>query len=604
MGCVGSREHRKIEEGLTCCEDSPAISSLCLFLVLKDPKFAEFYNKKIEFFHDYLIILRFNDITRSTNFGTIRDNCSVSFEFRLNFDETHFKALNSSIEFELVCNDMFSGKILIKDLKTALFFLKNQETTLKSLNNQEISAEFHYGWLGEIFENIKSLSNEMYKKSEQTEILYNILKNEREPHKTLDFHVKNMLSQFLDKKTKETIYETLISEKNPRILDETVFFQEKAAQTAENHGVFDVLELLLADFDPYFLYLDASFKSFLQNIVAYDDRFDDFVVETIKKNTENYLVYQNFEAFRVMLKEMFRTNEDPAAYFTTFSRSKHANSSVFDEFFASNWLFAELLLPHFNKDPLNALKLCNILDNFDKFEDYFLSHAEKLAHIDFDVLFVENEHARVLNLLRTPEFHDISLKVLSIEGHAQASLSPFLGSQDPQSIVLGKTRCFSSNIGESSDLIVVCEQTQQKTMFLSHVYLYHPGKNCDCALKKAMFFVSDSVPEKERLQAFAEMKFEQFTNKELGEEKTLVYCGTINLEDEREEQLHEYKEIHFENLIKGRFLVVWCLEAVKGSNHNMDIGKLGCLGFVSEEHARKFNPKTFKSGRIRVRSKV
>ena len=69
MGCFSSRQKIKIEEGICCEEGYPThYSKFSIFILIKDPIVEKLLQKKVEFFQDYQILLRFQEFMRSTDF--------------------------------------------------------------------------------------------------------------------------------------------------------------------------------------------------------------------------------------------------------------------------------------------------------------------------------------------------------------------------------------------------------------------------------------------------------------------------------------------------------------------------------------------------------
>jgi len=581
MGCFSSRQRIKIDQGIVCDEGYPTnFSQLNLYVFLKDPISEKLISKNVEFFQDYLIMLRFKEIIRSTDFCTVRQN-GLLFDIHIAFDAVHLKnIMENPLEVEINCNEMFNGKISLPQIKNSIFYLSKEEIVLKNIKGQELPLALSYGWSGEYFDKILNFSHENFSQSEQYEIINQALKCENVDYKELSFDVKKMIDSVIT--NKDSIYEIIVAIQDP------------------GPKAFDLLETLFKNYNPYTFGLFSSFKLFMKNVVGYTERFDAFAIDLIMNNYDEFLIYENVESLKIMLKEMFRTSKDPEGYFIKYAR-KNGESTLFKDIFQNEWLFNSLILPSFNKDVITAMNLCVILDKFDGFEDYFLSNANKLSHINFDEIFLENEHAHIINLIKTPDFHNIRLRVLNIHGHGEPTLSSFLGCQNIQGMM--DSKCFSSNKGEIKNLTIIAEQIEQKTIFATHVYLYSPGSLYNSSLIKALFFLAENLPNEDEIKKFYEMKFEDFLNENFHKDDKMVYCGMIDLGDGMKKVNHDYKEIYFEGVIKGKYLIVLCIEATEKAT-NMDIGKLGCLGFCSEEDSKKYNLKVFKNGKIRVRNKV
>ena len=584
MGCYQSRDKSKLDQGTCCDNENEAFSHLFIYILLKDKIAEKLYSKKVIFFRDYLIVIRFNDIVRGTDFCNVTSS-GLLFDYNIPFDKNHLSIMEKPLEIEITCNDMFSGKLILSNLKFSIFKLSKEELKLKNERNQELQLEIHYGWTGEYFESIRTLSHELFSRNEQMDIIQTSFQLHQTNYGDLDSRLQTILKGLIgDNDDKLVIYENLISKKNP------------------GPKAFSLIHDLIADYNPYSYCLQHSFKLFMKNIVAYDESFEPYAVNLVQNNIKDYLIYENIETFKMMLKKMFQTQEDPNEYFSKYAEDRHGSSPIFDEIFKSSWLFETLIFPSFEKDPLKTMNVCNILDLFDGFEDYFLTYSQKLTHIDFDQMFLQDNQARILNLIKTPEFHNIHLKILKIYGHGNPTLSAFLGCQDYQSIVNGK-RCFSSNLGETKNLMIIAEQVEEKRMFLTHVFLSSPGSSYNSPLIKAMFFISDKIPEEEQIKQFSEMKFEDFLEGKSQKSEDLFYCGMIDLGDNTKTLKHNYKEIHFENIIEGKYLTVLCLETVE-NGQNMDIGRLGCLGFINQEDSKKYNVKMFKNGKSRIRVQI
>ena len=581
MGCFSSRQKIKIEEGICCEEGYPThYSKFSIFILIKDPIVEKLLQKKVEFFQDYQILLRFQEFMRSTDFCLVTKS-GLLFEFQISFDLIHMKkSMEDPFEVSITFNEMFNGNVLLPKMKSSIFFLSKKEIVFNNLKGQEISLTLFYGWTGEYFEKIRSFSHEYFSSQEQFDIITQTLKLENDDFQDLNIPLKRMLDPVVN--NKDFIYNNLITIPNP------------------GENAFTLLETLFRNYNPYSFGLYSSFKLFMKNIVRFTEKFDSFAVELITSNYDEFLIYENVESLKVMMKEMFKTSKDPEGYFTKYAQ-RNSDSNLIKEIFQSVWLFDSFILPLFNKDVLTAINLCSILDKFEGFEDYFLQNSPKLSHLNFDQLFLENEHARLINLLKTPEFHNIKLKVLDILGHGEPTLSPFLGCQNIQAMVDGKT--FSTNKGENKNIAIIAEQIDQKTIFATHVYLYGPGSLYNSPLIKAAFFLSEIKPDQQELSKFSEMKFEDFLNKDYQKDENLIYCGTIDLADGGKQINHDYKEIYFEKVITGKYLTVLCLETPEKAM-NMDIGKLGCLGFISEEASLKYNMRIFRNGKIRVRNKI
>lgn len=101
----------------------------------------------------------------------------------------------------------------------------------------------------------------------------------------------------------------------------------------------------------------------MKNIVGFTEKFDSLSLELITSNYDEFLIYENVESLKVMLKEMFKNSKDPEGYFTKYAR-RNSDSNLIKEIFQSIWLFDSLILSFFNKDALTAINLCSILDKF------------------------------------------------------------------------------------------------------------------------------------------------------------------------------------------------------------------------------------------------
>lgn len=225
MGCFSSRQKLKIEEGICCEEGYPTnYSKFSIFILLKDPIAENCCRKKVEFFQDYQILLRFQefilyllceflDFMRSTDFCIVTKG-GLLFEFQISFDLIHMKkSMEDPFEVSITCNEMFNGNVLLTKMKCSIFFLSKKEIIFNNSKGQEISLTLFYGWSGEYFEKIRSFSHEYFSTQEQFDIITQIFKLENDDFQDLNIPMKRMLDPVVN--NKDFIYNNIITIPNP-----------------------------------------------------------------------------------------------------------------------------------------------------------------------------------------------------------------------------------------------------------------------------------------------------------------------------------------------------------------------------------------------------
>jgi len=191
-------------------------------------------------------------------------------------------------------------------------YLSKEEIVLKNIKGQELPLALSYGWSGEYFDKILNFSHENFSQSEQYEIINQALKCENVDYKELSFDVKKMIDSVIT--NKDSIYEIIVAIQDP------------------GPKAFDLLETLFKNYNPYTFGLFSSFKLFMKNVVGYTERFDAFAIDLIMNNYDEFLIYENVESLKIMLKEMFRTSKDPEGYFIKYAR-KNGESTLFKDIF-------------------------------------------------------------------------------------------------------------------------------------------------------------------------------------------------------------------------------------------------------------------------------
>ena len=178
-----------------------------------------------------------------------------------------------------------------------------------------------------------------------------------------------------------------------------------------------------------------------------------------------------------------------------------------------------------------------------------------------DKISLENvkSHPKFLfiqNLLETPKFTLLPLEVIQIYGHEESSMldGPLVSTFNKYLVSFEKS--FFNTTKDEKIITMLAESSFKETLYISHVFLKsrQPIQIFTGPAKSALFFLTNEIPSKERIEKFYHFTIDGFLANEyenIDENLKPIACIDLN----QKEKYEDYDEYELQKNISGKYLL-------------------------------------------------
>ena len=490
-----------------------------------------------------------------------QNNDSSKFNFRISFSKDAFQNLFDNLEllihYSNTSDSSYDNKLTLNKCIKAVILPHTQKITLQNSKlNTSIEANFSYAIVG-------------------NNIVNDFCKINLEPYVGADF--RKQIEQLTD----------LVDSQN------FPFFSEEHLAGLKFFGSQEGFNGLLEGFHRRQLGSTEDSEAFLKYVIKVAESLKDLNFTTFWKIMHNGFYdtsKMNYRKafFKVLESVRKKTNLRPQTIidllFSLEELEFYENKSqIAEAFFSDSWIFYNLLLPEFepkNDDISNLTKLLKFLiqNHGQLIDDYLKKHVHKLEK-NIKIPKTNIHYHYLMNLLESPEFHQIDLRVLRVYEQNE----PYEG---PEIQDLVRINGPAYRIRELNNIVIISEHVQKRTMHITHTFLM--GLTfLDCfPARTAIFFLSDTFPEISNFQKFYDMTSEQFQKGEIPKDDILIPIDLVDIQKNPVVQGH-FAEAKLEKVASGKYFSAIVLEG-KFKDHTPQTKAIGCYGFLDKETAEKY----------------
>lgn len=488
-------------------------------------------------------------------------NDSYKFNFRISFSkdafQNFFENLEVLIHYSNTSDSSYDNKLTLKKCMDGVILPITQNLTLQNSKlNTSLGANFSYAIIG-------------------NNIVNDFCKINFEPYVYADF--RNHLEKLVD----------LVDSQN------FPFYSEEHLASLKFFGSPEAFNGLMEGFNKRNLVGTEESEVFLKYVNKVAESLNDVNFNTFWKIMHNGFydsAKMNYRRafYKVLESVRKKTHLRPKAIidllFSLEELEFYENKNQIAEvFFADSWIFDNLLLPEFqskNDDFSNLTKLLKYLisNYWEIIDDYLKKNVHKLEK---KINLPQNNihYHYLMNLLESPEFHQIDLRVLRVYEQNK----PYEG---PEIQDLVRINGPAYRIKELNNIVIISEHVQKLTMHITHTFLMGLNFMDIFPARTAIFFLSDTLPEISNFQKFYDITFEQFQKGEIPKDDTLVPIALVDIQKKPVVQ-DRFGEAQLEKVASGKYFSAIVLEG-KLKDYTPQTKAIGCYGFLDKENAEKY----------------
>lgn len=509
------------------------------------------------------LVLEFPDLP--PNFGIVlsQNHLSFNFLFKIPFSRESFKKyfdeLHLMIHFNNSSDSSYDADFVIEGCSGAIICSISQVITLQNSKTKGlIQCKVSFTFIGDtIIKELCSLSSHDLMSARNNlmnfESIYDLF-DSKNVHFFSDDHLAS-LHFFASQESFNNVLMSFVKHEFQEEEQSVLFlkYTEKCADFLYEVDVTNFRKLM-------FIGYESSRKNYRQAFFR--------VIEIVKKKTGS-------------LKPFFKNIVDLELSLENLNYYEHKNQIV-EDFFVDSWLFDNFLIQEIQiqtdgQDASNLLKL--LIQNYEKEIDSYLLKFREEIEKKMNIPEKNKYYYYLKNFVETPEYHILKLKVLTIYENNE----PYDG---PEIQHLVNINGPAYRIQKQKNIVIISEHAEKRRMYISHAFMMELNLLYIVSAKKAIFFLSETIPDISNFQKFYDLEEVQYKNGTLPYDEVLTPIGFID------GQVNCMKAQYLSGLELGKIASgnVFSAIILEGSvqGENPQINAIGCFGFIDKESAEKY----------------